>query len=428
MTITRDQSIGFTSVASGRNKWSTGFDSGTTSHVYVVPCTRTRTGTRLPHWKQVIASGNNATTPLTATWDTVSISPAHFTYTLREKTNGTIVQKWSDGDIVYHNSNYTLPTCPNPVVSATFVDNLARAAFYKKLRSINTKFAGLTFLGELKESLHMLRKPARALYDSAGGYLAALGKAKRASPKDWTKVISGLWLEHSFGWQPLINDTRDAIKAYDALKDKTRQEMVSAGAIKRYDNGTSFEYWPTPSNGCALYLRKVNFEDVIVRYKGKLSARADATSWDNYALFGFSPREVIPTAWELLPWSFLADYFTNIGDILESTMAVDTKLDFTNRTELHLCRRNTYGSSAAAKAVEGTNYAVVSEVRSQSVVLQTRKTVSRSAVGSIPLPSFQLSVDLTDGQLGNIAALLGQARALHPQQAPRPYRYGGRPY
>jgi hypothetical protein len=35
-------------------------------------------------------------------------------------------------------------------------------------------------------------------------------------------------------------------------------------------------------------------------------------------LLGFRWEDFIPTVWELIPYSFLVDYFTNIGDVLSA--------------------------------------------------------------------------------------------------------------
>jgi len=40
----------------------------------------------------------------------------------------------------------------------------------------------------------------------------------------------------------------------------------------------------------------------------------------------------VPTIWELVPWSFAADYFTNIGDILSSWSLWNADLAWSNKT------------------------------------------------------------------------------------------------
>jgi hypothetical protein len=58
-------------------------------------------------------------------------------------------------------------------------------------------------------------------------------------------------------------------------------------------------------------------------------------SWDEYFRhFGFSPEAFVPTLWELAPWSFLVDYFVNIGDILSGWSYGRTNLGWSNTTTI----------------------------------------------------------------------------------------------
>jgi hypothetical protein len=319
-----------------------------------------------------------------------------------------------------------------PVSSTSFADNLARANFYKRLREVSIQMSGGTFLGELRETLRMLRRPAAALYSSADGYLSALNKRKRGSPKHWAKSIGGLWLEHSFGWMPLVNDINDAIKAYErAISEQlNRKKIISAGAKMKYDRSSALgplglgsgEYLIQLTCRCDVDARL--YEEHTVRYKGAVRAQVETTRWDNFKLFGFTTEDIIPTAWELLPWSFLADYFTNIGDILTSVTTSTSDVAYVNRSIItkteHFAR---YRLNPARTAnIESAGRTVLLSSGRDAEVLLTRKDVTRSAGTGIQPPTFQMSLGLSDKQLMNVAALLTQARALHPQN-PRPHRF-----
>jgi len=147
------------------------------------------------------------------------------------------------------------------------------------------------------------------------------------------------------------------------------------------------------------------------------------TPFDNWNLFGFQPSEFLPTAWELLPWSFLADYFSNIGDCLTAWSTVTDKVEvaYINRTIV----QKTVFHGACVEDVAGTDSRNSGWKRTLGIVTggssdTTRKVVQRGiGQGNPPLPTFQLNTNLGAGQLANIAALLGQANALHGQRAPR---------
>jgi len=433
---TRDISTSFPSRSSGSRELYTGLFEPVT-HSSTIVATRNRTGTRLHNWHKIIEDGGNATTAMVANWDTTEGEPAD---AFVKSNNNGVTSQWAihrnGGDIVMHNTDFTRQY-RNSSVSPTFVDNLARARFYARLRDVNTQFSGLVVLGELRETARMLHKPAKALWESANGYLGELYKRKRANPKHWSKSVADTWLEHSFGWLPLINDCKDAVKAYSRISEKPRSKIISAGMKKSYDRSRELDgSWEGNisrkiNGGCTFYADARLYEHIAVRYKGKVTARVEAPRWQNWALFGFTPREFVPALWELLPWSFMIDYFTNIGDIISASCTSSANVAYVNRTQIsfvdHQAKFLLDAKETARTAWAFNNGKLVSAYGSGGSCRYTRRNVSRSPNSGISLPQYQASWDLSDGQLGNIAALLGASRILHPQEPGRHYRFGGRP-
>jgi hypothetical protein len=311
-------------------------------------------------------------------------------------------------------------------VSTDFVDNLARASFYKKLRNLHTQFEGYIFLGELEETLHMLRNPFVGIRNLSKDFLDTLRKRKRANPKKWLNDIGSAWLEQSFGWNPLMNDISDAVKAFERLTNPAVDTIrISAGAKKRYDTTSSLVTMYRPGyeaqfDGGNFYHLDASFklESHIVRYKGAVRSQVKAPSWQNDDLFGFKPQNFIPAAWELLPWSFLADYFTNIGDILNSSITSSKDLVYVNRSVIVEVVK--YGHFNQTKGTTpGPGFVFDGKSNSQGEHIAKKKSVVRSADVGLSLPTLQFNFDLAPGQLANIDALLSQASALHPQNNPR---------
>lgn len=414
----------------GQSSWSSGFYDPMHAITNAYTLLRNRTGSRLPHYRKIIQDGGNATTGLQAIWETCDIEPGNYHFQgWASATNGPY-DHYCNGDILLVAPLLKLPTVPT--LSSTFADNAARAKFYKRLREIRTQISGPTFLGELRESLHMIRRPADALRSSAKDYLDSLRKRKRASPKHWAKAISGTWLEHSFGWVPLLNDIKDGYAAYNRLGEKQREKVISV-SFKDFADKTStlppadFSQRAVPYGTICFRCSNVKLlENVQVRYKGKIRARAETTAWSNAELFGFTPGEFLPTAWELLPWSFLIDYFTNIGDILSSVVTDTSDVVFVNQTirrETIRLGRLTPDLDVSLAYWSGTYYKPKSFLSGPALNYDCRrKEVTRAAGSGISLPTLQFSFGLGNGQLANIAALLGQSRSLHPQN-PRPFPY-----
>ena len=421
---TVNRSVSFTAVSKGKQTCPPGFGHNASgSYPLLKTCTRTRTGSALPNWREVIDSGGNATTSLTATWDTIESTPSVAFTSFNNIFGQGPFTTTATLDLLADTDINRLPK--NPTMSTSNADNKARAKFYKRLRELAVQFSGPTFLGELRETLHMIRRPASALYSRNLGYLDALSKRKRASPKHWTKSISGLWLENAFGWQPLMHDIEDAVKAHRRLTSDDRHRVISAGFIDYADKTSTLSGLDNTIRG--IYgISDMKFvkccglkESVAVRYKGKVSARVRTTQWDNWALFGFTPTEFIPTAWELLPWSFLVDYFTNIGEMISAAVTSTSDINFVNKTVIQKTDYFGRATEDLAATFAGWGPPYVASLSNPLDFRITRKVVNRTANSGISMPTFQLSADLSSGQLLNIAALLGGARALHPQQVGR---------
>lgn len=443
MAITQSNSISSPYVTSSvtKHSWES-IPASKSSRVFT--CTRTRTGQALRNWRKVINDGGNATTPLTGVFDTIETSGggADCVVIKAKRSSGETIDTRISGDVAVTNANHSIGYREVSTTS-DFADNLARARFYKRLGDHQTQFTGMTFLGELRETVHMLHHPAAAIYRGSHSFLDALKKRKRLSARDLTVAASDLWLEYAFGWVPLLMDCKSAIDAYNRKLGHTVPSVsITGGGQKAYDTRSSVPvgwqegdiYVPlvTGSEGLKVINRGVKSIDThTVRYKGAVRTQVEAPpiTWGDS--LGFNIEQVVPTAWELLPWSFLVDYFTNVGDILSSAAVATQNLAWVNKTtiteQMYCCNTVPY---PIANLDGFWKYTVSGQ--GQYVALKRRRVV-RVANSGISLPSFQLDFDLSDRQLGNIAALLGsslglkrngfdisslfsKATALHPQR------------
>jgi len=156
------------------------------------------------------------------------------------------------------------------------------------------------------------------------------------------------YLNGIFGWLPLLNDIQDMYQTYRNLDKQLAQiyrdngkgihrrreikNTISTTAPTDASYNFPFGNWqnpgPTWPTGRSRYIEQVvNIERVwfVGKFRyyipdiGSSQWKARATR----ALFGLNPTpEVI---WNLLPWSWLADWFANVGDLMSnmSTNAVD---------------------------------------------------------------------------------------------------------
>lgn len=279
-----------------------------------------RQGSSVQGWKEKIAQGAPATSNFTG--------QKYMIYNRIPGSAGFVYwsppwNRWlsytAGGDLC------TAPTFSDTHMSETLADNRARANLYKEIRAIQTVMSGQVFLGELREALRMIKRPALALRGGLGDYMTALEKRKRGrhTRASRHRVLQDTWLEYSFGWTPLINDMNDARAAYRQVVERVQSHRVRAiGIDEQFGSSTVGEVF---HNNLHFIERYKVTKEVKVTYTAGVRDTVQAATFQENVVnnFGLGVREFIPTAWELLPWSFVVDYFTNVGDIL-SAASTDT--------------------------------------------------------------------------------------------------------
>lgn len=271
-------------------------------------------------WRKLIASGENATTSLSGVRWYLSPSVSNLDHSVTHRTfpehvtNARIVLS---GQLLVPEfpSGTSMPTLGLAITSA---DNQALTRYYSNLNAVTTHFKGAVFSGELRESLTMIRHPARALRNGMSSYLSALKRGGRRLPKSKREsFVRKTWLEYSFGWKPLINDIDGAISAfYKSRSARPIFEMVKGTGRDEAVSDTPGAVQIDVGAGHQLVHDHHREEEVFVKYFG--IQRSDGRGVADSHSYGFKPEEFVPTVWELIPYSFLVDYFTNIGGILSS--------------------------------------------------------------------------------------------------------------
>lgn len=396
----------------------------------------TRTGANRPGWKTAISNHSQAGTNLSGRkeWSPSKTRCSGFcSYTNVNRPDG-LQRMTVKGHLAAVRYGGTLTA---PSISLSAAQNSAMSKALKQIHQAKSQFQGGVFLGEMREALHMLRHPAEGLMKAVqSDYLDAVKRKKnqlrRGKPlptgkdKDrWKKAVSQTWLEGTFGWLPFLNDLEDAGKAYQSLCDngtrfekfravgKTSQQLVSSTTEQAAIVGDF--YWLGSTQ---------TFEESRCIIRGEVKIQAATTSLEKARLFGLSPGEFVPTLWELLPWSFLVDYFTNIGDILENSVTDTSGITWSMMTNVQRKIGISYIRPDVAKtrSLHSTD-AKFNAGGSGSFYRNERKTVGRSIDPALTVPPLMLEIPGSPAKWANMLALWTQANSIHPQN----YRFlGGR--
>lgn len=266
-------------------------------------------------YKQLIRRVQDATSALSGYRTNIQLNPGHYDVRVTRVLAGKLYRTYQSrsGDLV----DPTVPAFPSSTGEAE-ATNQALTAFSRNYIKTQQAFQSFVALGELHETLSMLRNPAKALTRGVGSYFDTLKKRRRRgqSSRQRKRILQDTWLEYSFGWVPLINDIKDAQEALSRLSEHVL-ETTSVRGYAQYANSTTVTTWSQIIGNLRLYFVERYQPSVTVVYRGIAAIEASTSAYAAQQ-FGITFRDFVPSAWELIPYSFLVDYFTNVGDVISA--------------------------------------------------------------------------------------------------------------
>lgn len=177
---------------------------------------------------------------------------------------------------------------PIPPWNRTILYNQALSRVYEKIR------------GSLDLSIDIAESDqTRKMFKALAKWERYLGKW---NPRRWANE----WLEYQYGWRPLLSDCYDA--AHELRRKVEKHEMVITGAAKEK-------------------LQSLVLTQLVVNTNLKIPYEVKGVAGCKFKL-SYSPKSVdlarwtslnpISIAWELMPYSFVVDWFIDIGGALRS--------------------------------------------------------------------------------------------------------------
>lgn len=363
---------------------------------------RSRSGTTLPGWKKIIQNGGNATTIFNGSIRQCTVKQDFQHRAVWQSSPNVLSVEELSGFPYWYNLGFGNPSAQDAIALEQ-----ASKFFLRRLQEVRQQMQGGIFSGELRETFRMLLRPASTLRAQLPKYLDSLAKRRAsgmrkstARSKLWReredrkraeqlkRIAGDTWLEFSFGWKPLVSDIDDAVKAIGRINEnKFVQKLSAKGSNKKtnYDSGTNeypiadqFVTWIKVSQNITT-----DYDCQIRGAIGVSTTTSKATA--NRELFGFSWEQFVPTLWELLPWSFLVDYFTNIGDIINAAAVNTADLRWTSRTQ----RAQTNAKASATISPRTSNNVAAS--LNPGNVERFARSISRDAGGPV-VPQFRWSI------------------------------------
>jgi hypothetical protein len=192
---------------------------------------------------------------------------------------------------------------------------------------------------EFNQSTASILKHAKSLRDAVRAAerfdLPGLGKAlgvtvsgsKKQRIIKRAKQPADLWLEYHFGWEPLVQDIGNSINVMQGVG----KSGSSAGQTVHAHASSSGGYYEDLKGRVGISIRYYDSGQDSVNWQTSTSMRAKVkVSSPNVAIanqMGFvNPASV---AWEAVPFSFVVDWFANVGQCL-SAMTDEFGFQITN--------------------------------------------------------------------------------------------------
>jgi len=380
-----------------------------TSSSVIVDNTFSNSGADLSKWRAIIDAGGSATNPVTASRTVATRTPFEASIRIKRKR----VQGNPPGRIVYREEFTEHSKCYNSLVAPTAGTHIPEAsadAVRAFVREVNNRLSpmqmGVAF-GELNETLGLIRRPGQAIVSRMRTYLTQvkrdLRRNKHVSKRKKNEIVANTWLEYAFGWTPLINDAKDAgIAAAKVAAGIPNLLVRKRGTAEKSVTGNRLALGMSPAGSITFDITTKTSTKCYVY--GKI--RHDLGQPGDFpTAFGLTPSNILPTVWELVPWSFAVDYFTGVGDFISSMSFPTSSLQYYARSRLTRVRVATSNFAISGDPKEESLNLSVTTSYSPGQSAVYRDTFTRDANPSLLyLPQWQLPAAKT--AYVNLAALI----------------------
>lgn len=229
--------------------------------------------------------------------------------------------------------------------------------------------------------------------------LVSSARDAKIKGKSGARYLADNWLQYQYGWKPLLQDTFGACElAYDGIKSggiiHTASALSRAAADERI----------TPHNDDSSTL----WHKYSWRVEARYNIRYRVTNPGLMTSSSLGLLNPLSLAWELLPYSFVVDWFVDVGSFLNN-------LDATSGLEFDSGSYSTNVSVIQEWAFRGKGpYRTASnpypgDMVSGNLILKQRlREKERKIISSFPIQEIEFGSGLTGVRQGNALALVTQ--------------------
>lgn len=311
-------------------------------------CLDQKFGSNNPKWKEKMSNGSDAGSAYQRTfvWKVIQDQPASFQW---ESWKSALKRaSWRYEITGAYPMAHVSKLTHDYVDGMDYVRSQAKLAFLNKVNDEMSMFSGGVFLGELRHTIRMIKRPLSGLQAVTKKYFRTASKLhkgakKRLRNKKWRKphedesflnALSSAYLEWTYGVAPLLNDMERIGQAVGSIVEKPLADIrvqvtIPAPELRPY----SQTFLRGESTVAPIMVHLLNRLQASVHITGAIRGDVRSSNVENVEKLGLSLNQFVPTAWELIPYSFVSDYVVNIGQVLGAAFTATYALRYVWQTE-----------------------------------------------------------------------------------------------
>lgn len=208
---------------------------------------------------------------------------------------------------------------PNLWGYSSSMESAAIVEAYAKMNKSDIQ--GGEIMSDLGKTLMMMRNPLKTA--STLVYEMARFKKKRLKRHSGNvaKAHSDMWLEHRYGWTPVVSDMRTIILDYEKIRklpDRTSVIRASKALAETYTKSIS----SSPGIGAKssyTYSGTLTSNQRCEVHCGLMVRHSRTSMYESVQnFFGLRAMDVPVTFFNIMPYSFVLDWFIGVGDWIQA--------------------------------------------------------------------------------------------------------------
>lgn len=238
-------------------------------------------------------------------------------------------------------------------------------------------------------------KQTQQMFRAVAHFVEYAREFKRSFRRLPAKAIGGKWLEYQYGWKPLLSTVYDT--AALLVRSKPEDNLITLHS-RASDQGRSQFVHDTGSGPQTITKTESIRYEIGVTLAPKPNRLQD--------MGRFTSLNPVSITWELVPYSFVVDWFIDVGGFLRSMeTALIYRSAFVHGYSTRTVKKVIYADPVRVYH-SGNLRCVVTNV---ATGIQEKTWLTRTPLSSYPLPRFPvLAPQLGSQRLFSAASLLAQ--------------------